>query len=342
MKHIFSLIFSIFITVSIFGQDKHFSQFYATPMALNPAMSGLFDGRYRIGVNYRDQGRGSLDYPFRTFAGSFDLKFDFPRQSQYKDSYGVGLLFYTDRVSGFEFNTTNLSVSGAYHKALNPESNQYVSLGFQGGVIQRSVTYDNFIFQDQFNGTTGYTYNTREPLPDNSRAFADFSVGLQYTVAPTNKFGYYIGATMQHIGAPRISLKEYSNVALNKMYRLYSGYAGFNIPVGYNLQLAPKVFVAAQGPHLEMIGGNNFRFLIDEKTALIAGPWIRFVRNDKTVNPYSFSDFIGLIGLEYNKINLSISYDHSFTAYRSKFGAMELTISYIGSYDNDDDFCPRF
>lgn len=342
MKYIFGILIICFYSIASIAQDKHFSQFYSNPMSMNPAMSGLFDGRYRIGVNYRDQGRGSLDFPFRTFAGSFDLKFEIPRQSQYKDYYGIGLLFYTDRVSGFEFNTTNLGISAAYHKALNPESNQYLSLGFQGGVVQRTVNYDNFIFQDQFNGTTGFTYNTREPLPDNTRAFGDYSVGLQYTSAPSNKLSYYIGATLQHIGAPRITLKEYSNVANSKLYRLYSGYVGVNIPVGYNLQLAPKLYVASQGPHLEMVGGNNFRFLLADKTALITGPWVRFVKNDKSTNPYSFSDFIGLVGIEYNKIVVSVSYDYSFTAYRNKFGAMELSISYIGSYDDDDDFCPRF
>jgi type IX secretion system PorP/SprF family membrane protein len=341
MNHILSLFIALFCTISLFGQDKHFSQFYATPIALNPAMSGLMEGRYRIGVNYRDQGRGTLDFPMRTFAGSFDLKFDVPTQSQYKDSYGVGLLFYSDRVSGFDFNTTNMSVAGAYHKALNLESNQYLSLGFQAGVIQRSVTYDNFVFQDQFNGTTGFTFNTREPLPANNISFGDFSTGVQFTSAPTNRVGFYVGGTIQHITAPTISLKVY-NTNINKMYRLYSVYGGMTIPVGYNLQITPRVFAAAQGPHLEGMVGSNFRFAIDEKTAFIAGPWVRLVRNDRSGSSYSFSDAIALVGFEYNKINLSFSYDTSFGAYRNRFGAFELAISYIGNYDNDDDFCPKF
>jgi len=45
------------------AQDPHFSQFYAAPLYLNPALAGTSAGNYRVGVNYRDQWRGALDNP---------------------------------------------------------------------------------------------------------------------------------------------------------------------------------------------------------------------------------------------------------------------------------------
>ena len=68
MKHISLLILFGLFTSVIFAQDKHFSQFYASPMAMNPALAGAFDGKFRVGAIYRDQWRGALDNPFVTFS----------------------------------------------------------------------------------------------------------------------------------------------------------------------------------------------------------------------------------------------------------------------------------
>ncbi|MEC7159268.1 MAG: type IX secretion system membrane protein PorP/SprF, partial [Bacteroidota bacterium] len=35
------------------SQDIHFSQYYASPLTLNPALTGLHGGDFRAVVNYR-------------------------------------------------------------------------------------------------------------------------------------------------------------------------------------------------------------------------------------------------------------------------------------------------
>lgn len=37
------------------AQDPHFSQFFASPLTLNPALTGKFDGNLRATGNYRNQ-----------------------------------------------------------------------------------------------------------------------------------------------------------------------------------------------------------------------------------------------------------------------------------------------
>ncbi|MFN5930178.1 MAG: type IX secretion system membrane protein PorP/SprF, partial [Sphingobacteriales bacterium] len=37
------------------AQDPHFSQFFASPLTLNPANTGNFSGRLRVAGNYRNQ-----------------------------------------------------------------------------------------------------------------------------------------------------------------------------------------------------------------------------------------------------------------------------------------------
>ena len=62
-----------------FAQDPRFSQYNAAPQILNPAMTGLFNGNYRVSAIYRSQWRSILGDEavplFRTFSGSFDMRF---------------------------------------------------------------------------------------------------------------------------------------------------------------------------------------------------------------------------------------------------------------------------
>ena len=53
----YSLLFGlclVFINLSI-AQDFHFSQYHSSPLQLNPALTGLINGTYRMNINYRDQ-----------------------------------------------------------------------------------------------------------------------------------------------------------------------------------------------------------------------------------------------------------------------------------------------
>ena len=53
MKKIFSTLTVCVAMVSVTNaQDPNFSQFFASPLTLNPAMTGLFDGTFRVAGNY--------------------------------------------------------------------------------------------------------------------------------------------------------------------------------------------------------------------------------------------------------------------------------------------------
>ena len=56
-KILFAILSSLLINVLV-AQDPHFSQFYASPLTLNPALTGKFDGTFRLAANYRNQWPG--------------------------------------------------------------------------------------------------------------------------------------------------------------------------------------------------------------------------------------------------------------------------------------------
>src|SRR3954466_15447521 len=77
------------------AQDPHFSQFFSSPMTLNPAFTGKFDGVVRAAANYRNQwptinrayitGTASIDFPILV------------KHVPYTDTWGIGLMGYTDK-----------------------------------------------------------------------------------------------------------------------------------------------------------------------------------------------------------------------------------------------------
>ena len=54
-KRIQILILTVVFTNAVYAQDPSFSQFFASPLTLNPALTGKFNGDLRAAGNYRNQ-----------------------------------------------------------------------------------------------------------------------------------------------------------------------------------------------------------------------------------------------------------------------------------------------
>ena len=88
------IVFGMLIGSNIFGQqDVHFSQFYASPLTLNPANAGIFDGDLRMTANYRSQW-GTVSKAYSTMAASVDM----PVLKKLKGGmFGFGINFFKDQ-----------------------------------------------------------------------------------------------------------------------------------------------------------------------------------------------------------------------------------------------------
>ena len=55
MRSFLTALSFLLLTGALQAQDPHFSQFFASPLTLNPAFTGKFDGVWRLAANHRDQ-----------------------------------------------------------------------------------------------------------------------------------------------------------------------------------------------------------------------------------------------------------------------------------------------
>lgn len=346
---VFSLI-NIWINI-LYSQDAHFSQYYAAPTLLNPALVGTYSGTFRISTIYRDQWRAAIDTPLKTFSASGDVKFEIDyNKKNLPDIVGVGITFFADRVSVFDFNTNQILLTAAYHKALDKRTKQYLGIGFQGGIGQKSVNYEDLSFQDQFNAIDGYTLGTSEFLPPNNKAFGDFNMGLYYTITPSKKFNFHIGAGYYHITRPNISFFNYPDIIDPNIVRTnildpkWSIHTGMSLQTSEYVSVQPRAWFLQQGEHSELNLGTNLRFKVSRTSGKYfhVGPWIRGVKNKDN---FGFESFVAMAGVEFNNFILGFSYDQNINSLirdRRNLSSFEFSLTYIGEYHNADDFCPKF
>ncbi|MCB0519085.1 MAG: PorP/SprF family type IX secretion system membrane protein [Saprospiraceae bacterium] len=350
MQKIFSFLFFILLGLGLNAQDRLFSQFYASPFTLNPALTGAFEGRFRVAAIYRDQWRAAMEKPYATFSTSLDIKWRMGgNKAKYKDYAAVGLMFYNDKAGSLNYSTSQISVSGAYHKSLDNRNTQYLSIGFQGGIAQRNLNYADITFEDQFNGATGYTDPTQERLPENNFTYGDYSVGLNYVFSPRySRTRFFVGAAMHHFLTPSIGFFYRSNPDANyaevKLDARYAAQFSAVLPITKErLQLLPRVIFDLQGDYMKMDAGTNLRINTSsyKNIALHIGAYARPVNNQD--NNIRVDALVALLGIEFNNVLFGFSYDLNLgEVTQVNRRAFEISVAYLGEYEDDLILCPKF
>jgi type IX secretion system PorP/SprF family membrane protein len=334
------------------GQDASFSQYYAAPLMLNPSLTGLFDGNYRLQGIYRDQWRGSQLNPMKTFTTGVDVRFDLQNQfGKYKDAVGVGVNFVRDLAGPFQLSTTGMFLHGAFHKSLKNNEPKYLSGGFSFGVMQRGVNVASLDFQDSFNGINAFDRATLENLPANNFTFLDYSLGLNYTYSPKKALGYSIGVSAAHLDRPEQSFyrrggnfteNELSLIPNSNLPIRYAIHGHLLIPVN-GIEWSPRINFMQQGKSLLGQAGLNIRIPMDKDNtkAIHWGGWLRAANK---LEGMGISDLGLLLGYQIDTFLLGLSYDYNLLKISSfkTPGTFELSITYFGTYDNNTGLCPVF
>ncbi|MEL6926638.1 MAG: type IX secretion system membrane protein PorP/SprF, partial [Bacteroidota bacterium] len=205
--------------------------------------------------------------------------------------------------------------------------------------------------QDQFNGVDGYPLATGEELPENNFSFSDFSVGLNYTISPVKGLSFFIGGAMHHVFEPEVSFfarQASPNETVpetSRLYRKYSAQLSAQVPLADKISLLPRFLFALQGPHIEMNAGSNIRLALNDysSTAVHFGTWARPVTNED--GNFFVDALVLMVGLEYSNVLFGFSYDATLSdlaSTRSGQGAFEISVAYLGNYDNETILCPKF
>jgi type IX secretion system PorP/SprF family membrane protein len=154
--------------------DPHFSQFYAYPLWLNPAMTGTFEGDIRANLNFKDQWAG-IDNGYITSAVSAEFK------ATDKVSWGFNILDQSAGDIGYNY----FAAYGAlgYAIPISYDETKKISFGLEAGIIDRGFNLYNLQSDNQYDPVTGFNPN----LPSNENFNTAYLMRAQafITMIPT-------------------------------------------------------------------------------------------------------------------------------------------------------------
>lgn len=280
--------------------DIHFSQFVSSPLNINPAQAGMFDGDIRIANNYRNQW-GSVSSPYKTIAVGVDGVLARPRNE--KGILGGGLSFYNDNAGDSEMKTTGIGLSLAYHLPINDY--QYFSFGLQGGLLQRKITYDNLYWDQQWNGLAfDQTSASGESTRGISMQTMDFATGVQWFNEINDDKRLSLGVGAFHLTRPSVDF----NMGEDPIYVKYMIHGGAEIGKSTNnVVFMPNFLVMKQGPNFLANVGAEVKYIVRERAHYTG------LNDEISVGfggYYRFGDaFYALFRLGIGDFNLGVSYD---------------------------------
>jgi type IX secretion system PorP/SprF family membrane protein len=325
------------------AQDVHFTQYFTSPLTLNPANTGLVRCDYRVAGNFRSQWAVVNQKPYTTGTGSYDM--GVLKGKLGGDALGVGIMYMYDRSGTGALTNNTIGFSTAYHKTFGEPDNMpnTLSIGAQGYLVQKSIRWEDLRFEDQWT-PSGDIKATNEKPNGKDLSYTDINTGIMWTGYANEKSTYYVGASVYHLTRPTESFLLINNSP--KINTRYSIHAGGNVQMNDNMMLLGSAMYQQQGPASELLLGAAAGFILnpmhDEyttNTVLNLGTWYRL---RDAICPY--------VSFEWGRSKLGFSYDvnvSSFSAATRGQGAIEVSYMYNGCIVRSETkkynfACPRF
>ena len=314
----------LLMTASAFGQDLHFSQFSTAPLSLNPALTGDFNGEFRVGYLYRNQWN-SVASPFLSSSLFGDKKI---LQDKLNGDYmGGGIAMLSDNTGAGALTMMHFSVNAAYHHFLNKAQTQKISGGIQIAAFQKSINPNLLVFENQFNyADANFSGPTNgENLNASTIVRPDVQLGATYWYS-TQKYYITSGLSVAHLNMPNQSFTGARELLAPK----FIAHAEGQYFISKKLSLAPSIMILYQNKAAQMnIGAminRGFGKTFKENIYLKAGIW------------YRLGDAVNfLVGMNHNNWQLNFSYDLNASRLyvaSNYTGALELSIVYTHNLFN--------
>lgn len=333
MRKLIVIVSALLLAFSANAQDPHFSQFFASPLTLNPAFTGKFNGLWRLAANHRDQWP-SIPKAYVTSSASIDFPILTSKVPE-NDVFGVGLSGLSDASANSILKLNYGSASMSYHKSLDENGYSTIGAGFQATYSSLNLDITKLTFEDMLT-QNGFTGTTTDILTNGSnQSYFDVNAGVLYSGSSNGINNYYAGVSMYHINRPKVSFKD-KNWFLSGRITVHGG---GSFPVSDVITIHSSVIHQIQNKASETTIGAaiaaNLNQDQEKPTSVYLGSWVRF--NDAVV-PY--------IGLEFGGLRIGASYDMNISSLKAATntrGGSEISLIYIKQpAENKGIPCPKF
>lgn len=324
------IVITILLFLGVFGctfaQDIHFSHIHASPLQLNPSMTGLInEGTGRIILNSKGQWN-SITNAYKTIAASYDMKLYAKKGSLVSGGFQV----HADKAGDLGLSTIKTAVSASFIRSLDFDDNYLISVGVNAGRVTNRIDYTKMIGFDD------------EPLValgmDDKISYWDYGVGLSYFANISEYSMVYLGGAYWHFNTPDVSFSqsirtgdEESKLQRERLYAKKVVNGGGSFKIAPNMWFQPSFLFMDQGPHQEINTGTFLKYLKskkrNKKVSVYLGAWLRwYLENDIR----GIDAAVASVRMDLNKTYMTLSYDINLSTYkRASHGAGGLELSLI-------------
>jgi len=310
------IILIIYSSFPVKGQDVHFSQFSKSSFLVNPSLTSFQQNDYKATLQRRSQWK-SVAEPFNTLSISAERKDLFP-------SHSIGIQFLNDIAGDAKFKTIGFNFS--YSKLFKITKINSLSIATGVGIFQRSLSYDNLIF------------NQTEIYKNINFWFPDINLGIsnQHHINKNTKL--VNGVSFFHLNKAKQSLTGDNNVRLNRKVNFHSSlYHSTN----QTFFLLPKIFYSIQDKDKEFIFVFDTGYLLKGHKNIILKSGLSYRWKDAII--YNF-------GAEIDNFDCLISYDintSSLSEATNNKGGFEFSLVYVWDIKQKEKIiqpkqCPKY
>ena len=316
------------LSFTVYAQDFHLSQYDAAALNVNPGMTGVFKGNYRVHGHYRNQWMAAATKPFVTGIIAFDVN---------KGKWGWGAQISNFRAGVGGYNVFQVMPSAAYKFALGEKKHHFITAGAAVGVFQKSIKASSLTFANQYVNTNGGEFNTAlstgENFAGNGIFNLDVNVGVMYYYAkPASRINPFGGITLFHVNMPTESFLGESN----KLPLRFETILAARIVINDRIAITPKLFYQHQKGANEPTFAADAQFYLPNYDLFILGG-LTYRNRDAAIL---------MVGAKYGNFVGRFSYDINTSSLNSVSrgrGASELSLTYIYNRPNPNPVptCPR-
>ncbi len=292
------------------AQDIHFSQPVASPVLLNPANSGLFQGKFRVGAICRNQW-ASVAKSYQTYGFTGEMV-ALQRRFQ-RDGIGVGISFMTDFAGSSRYGSTEGGANVSYFKSLNKKKVHLLSLGANFSFGQKGFSTENMVLPSG---------GTEENFENTSITYPSLGLGLAWQYELNKEIFFQAGVAAFHLNQPSLDffLSSDEKLPIRTAFNFQS-----DMRLWDKLALVPSVFFQQQKNSFEALYGTDLKWYIKETyfTYFTFSGGLYFRQSDALVLA---------LKSEYNAWQFFLSYDTNLSSLRkasNTIGSFEIAVLYI-------------
>ena len=342
----FLMAFFFFLLIGTYGhsQDKHFTNFRMAPLAVNPALTGAFEGTYRLTGVYRAQWTSVTS--FGNGYSTPHISIDIPILGgilMENDWIGVGLSVLSDNAGFANYRSGFAGTSATYHIGMDDEYSRVFSVGFQYGRENRrfsgsEIRTPSVLFGDP---------SERLILDNegNTQAVSNGSIGIGVTYKATiNDQGdlWRGGIAMKGIGSSNgsfISVDSLAQDRTNLTKPTLIGFGEASMVMTDKMRLNPALIFQTNSGFLTLEAQATADYLLNAEKRQIVTAGLG----------YRVGDSINLLaGMQIKDIKVGLAYDITVSEFSpaTRNGAFEISVGYIGKVFKKPDvhpiiLCPR-